>query len=360
MNCMDCRQKLGAYLDGELSETEHREIQEHLAVCEACALELAHLEKLSGLSKEALPQAPNDAYFQQLPDRIVSRIRPERAREPRWRVISSLLKKPAFYRAAGVVAAAALVLVVSTIVIERGKLSTSPEMVSEEYPHTLGMVEEYSALKKEIKTIPRKEEKDRELDKLAAESGPRLKLRAKKVAPKQSNRVLPVLATGSEKNEMALHSIEPGGASPLSSPSEAGAAMPMAAAQDKASAALTKRERQLALTDTIRALAVLEKLLKTEKDSAHLFLTYHRLLAGIVGHASSTSAPMAPYSVPIDEEKIKQAAELYERLVVQQNQVWLRSEALSFYERHRPVLLRLLGEDEYSARISKLKTETIP
>lgn len=61
MSC-DQTQNLEAYLDGELPEAQRRSVEAHLAICAACARELARLKKLSSalagyrpvLSAEAL------------------------------------------------------------------------------------------------------------------------------------------------------------------------------------------------------------------------------------------------------------------------------------------------------------------
>ena len=42
-------EKLGAYLDGELRANELRQIEEHLAACQSCRVELGRLKKLDGL-----------------------------------------------------------------------------------------------------------------------------------------------------------------------------------------------------------------------------------------------------------------------------------------------------------------------
>lgn len=54
MQCADCRTRLDAYLDKELSADERAEMREHLAGCSDCARELRALERASTLAQEHL------------------------------------------------------------------------------------------------------------------------------------------------------------------------------------------------------------------------------------------------------------------------------------------------------------------
>ena len=54
MQCADCRTRLDAYLDKELSAEERAEMREHLAACSDCARELEALERASTLAREHL------------------------------------------------------------------------------------------------------------------------------------------------------------------------------------------------------------------------------------------------------------------------------------------------------------------
>ena len=44
MTCHQCRDNLMDYVYGELPEASRREVQDHLAACEACRAELAQLQ----------------------------------------------------------------------------------------------------------------------------------------------------------------------------------------------------------------------------------------------------------------------------------------------------------------------------
>ncbi|HEY7894352.1 MAG TPA: anti-sigma factor [Gemmatimonadaceae bacterium] len=54
MQCADCRTRLDAYLDKELSADERAEVREHLAGCSDCTRELTALERASTLAQEHL------------------------------------------------------------------------------------------------------------------------------------------------------------------------------------------------------------------------------------------------------------------------------------------------------------------
>ncbi len=52
MNCENRKIILSAYLDGEVTAEEKREIEEHLKKCSVCSNELKKLQKISSLLKE--------------------------------------------------------------------------------------------------------------------------------------------------------------------------------------------------------------------------------------------------------------------------------------------------------------------
>jgi|SRR6185437_5063106 len=104
MQCADCRTRLDAYLDDELTVAERVEVREHLAGCSDCAHELAALERASTLAQEHLVhyEAP-----QVLKARIASAIAGERS-APAQRA-SAPPRRTAWWRlaAAGVIIALA-------------------------------------------------------------------------------------------------------------------------------------------------------------------------------------------------------------------------------------------------------------
>jgi anti-sigma factor RsiW len=104
MQCADCRARLDAYLDDELTTDERAEVREHLAGCAECARELAALERASTLAQEHLVhyEAPDV-----LKARIASAIASERSAPAR--TPPAPLPRPGWWRlaAAGVLVALA-------------------------------------------------------------------------------------------------------------------------------------------------------------------------------------------------------------------------------------------------------------
>ena len=60
MSCNEI-QNLDAYADGELPADERRRVEQHLAICAACARELARLRKLSAIIGAYRPVLSSDA-----------------------------------------------------------------------------------------------------------------------------------------------------------------------------------------------------------------------------------------------------------------------------------------------------------
>lgn len=69
MECRDAKEKITAYLDGELDEDMRRAVREHLEKCPDCASEARSMEAAWALMDAAtVPEPPDD-----LPPRIVAR-----------------------------------------------------------------------------------------------------------------------------------------------------------------------------------------------------------------------------------------------------------------------------------------------
>ena len=61
------------YLDGELSFDQKAEVENHLAACERCRLELEALKRLKAVLSRVETPDPGRAYFKDLNDRIAAR-----------------------------------------------------------------------------------------------------------------------------------------------------------------------------------------------------------------------------------------------------------------------------------------------
>ncbi len=74
-NCPEVRERLSAWLDGELAPDEAARVDRHLESCGACRRELAQLEAL----ENALGALPAPALPPGLPERVAARLqRPRR------------------------------------------------------------------------------------------------------------------------------------------------------------------------------------------------------------------------------------------------------------------------------------------
>ncbi|HVI07273.1 MAG TPA: zf-HC2 domain-containing protein [Candidatus Binatia bacterium] len=82
MDCHSSREKLDAYLDGELTEAEARAVGEHLRSCAACAAESAERVQLKRAIHVVGQKYAPDAAFR---ERIQASLAPRRT--SRWRVL---------------------------------------------------------------------------------------------------------------------------------------------------------------------------------------------------------------------------------------------------------------------------------
>jgi hypothetical protein len=67
------RERLSAYLDGELPPPERAEVAAHLAACPGCAAVLADLAAVDAEAARLPAEAP-EGYFERLPSRVVARL----------------------------------------------------------------------------------------------------------------------------------------------------------------------------------------------------------------------------------------------------------------------------------------------
>lgn len=80
MNCARMEERLIPYLDGRLSEREHRKVETHLAACAACRLRAEEFRAVTGLLGE-LPQVEPSGAFDA---RVRARVAAEPQRQAWW------------------------------------------------------------------------------------------------------------------------------------------------------------------------------------------------------------------------------------------------------------------------------------
>ncbi len=79
--CENIRDRIGAWLDGELSGSGAEEIRVHLESCQACCEERRQLEKLQASLKAVLVAGPSNVSFERFWSGVEQRIN----RKPVWR-----------------------------------------------------------------------------------------------------------------------------------------------------------------------------------------------------------------------------------------------------------------------------------
>lgn len=77
--CEDVRDRLGAWLDGELNRSEVEEVRVHLDSCPACREERRQLEKLQTSLKAFLVGAATDVSFERFWSGVEQRIKRQRS-----------------------------------------------------------------------------------------------------------------------------------------------------------------------------------------------------------------------------------------------------------------------------------------
>ncbi len=83
MDCETARERLAAYLDGELPASLHTRIEAHLAECRACNRELMWI-RLLNVSLDSLPGLPVPARFSKETFRKATALRRPEKSFPVW------------------------------------------------------------------------------------------------------------------------------------------------------------------------------------------------------------------------------------------------------------------------------------
>jgi anti-sigma factor RsiW len=88
--CKRCKEKLLDYLEHQLGDAEHREIEEHLQQCSLCQKEYLSLKKLYGILDRDEVIQPEEQFFDDLKVRVRQKdITPQRS--PAWKIARVLV-----------------------------------------------------------------------------------------------------------------------------------------------------------------------------------------------------------------------------------------------------------------------------
>jgi hypothetical protein len=123
MKSVACRrQKLGAFVDGELSGAERMRVSQHLAACSSCASEAETLGGLGDVLRAAVASAPAPPELEGLAGGVISRVRAEQAQS--WRGFAGRLVGDWHYAIVGfgAVAAAFVMIAFVSLMLEFGPI----------------------------------------------------------------------------------------------------------------------------------------------------------------------------------------------------------------------------------------------
>jgi anti-sigma factor RsiW len=128
MSCKRIEERILAYVDGRVKESERREMEAHLAECPACRLRVNEFRAVTGLLDE-LPQIEPSAAFDA---RVHARVAAEPVKQSWW---AWLTPSPR-------VAFAASLLLLATVWIGMHSNSNQPAITQEDIP----VLENYDVL----------------------------------------------------------------------------------------------------------------------------------------------------------------------------------------------------------------------
>ena len=120
-NDKSIKELLPAYREQALGRTENLMIENHLASCEDCRIELSHLRMMA---EEAVPD-PGEAFWEAMPDRVYQAVQKQKA-ERKTFDLAGLLDWMALPRWTWTAASVTIVLLLSWLVIR--PVQKGPEM----------------------------------------------------------------------------------------------------------------------------------------------------------------------------------------------------------------------------------------
>jgi len=119
MDCRVVREKMGAYLDGELSDPQGKALEEHINTCRSCMMELETIRDLTGRLRQAANNQQDIRAPKELWSAIEQKIEQDRIVQPARRFIG-LFRKP-------LAAAASLAIIIGIGAFLGTWLSTSTD-----------------------------------------------------------------------------------------------------------------------------------------------------------------------------------------------------------------------------------------
>jgi CHASE3 domain sensor protein len=128
--CSKYKDKLSAYMDGQLTSREMAKIADHLKECSLCTAELEELRLLNALAEDSMPEF-EDSILDELESRISNQLdslpeRKEATKEKKARIV------PVWYRYTTVAASIVIVIMIGRVAfkdVERELLSPESETI---------------------------------------------------------------------------------------------------------------------------------------------------------------------------------------------------------------------------------------
>ena len=114
MECKEAQACISRDIDGELPEQERQVLAEHLSRCAECSRFAERCRRLQGLMDRASVPMPEDAYWDELWDRVTEE---QASHQERWHTA-----RRSFYRVVSAVAVAACVLLAVGTIVQQSRI----------------------------------------------------------------------------------------------------------------------------------------------------------------------------------------------------------------------------------------------
>jgi len=88
VNCNDIENRISGYLDGELSDREMKQFEEHIASCPKCAGLISEMESLDNILHEMEEPLPDEAYWGSFDARLSEKIDKASTPRPWWSIFT--------------------------------------------------------------------------------------------------------------------------------------------------------------------------------------------------------------------------------------------------------------------------------
>lgn len=92
MNCNDFENRISGYLDGELSDQEMKQFEQHITSCSKCAALVSEMESLDNILHEMEEPLPDEAYWGGFDARLSEKVDKASSPRPWWNIFTRFNK----------------------------------------------------------------------------------------------------------------------------------------------------------------------------------------------------------------------------------------------------------------------------